>query len=288
MPRRFYRLYCSLLLLSLAMAWPCQAEIKVLALKHVAAEEIVPVVRDVLEGQGKVSTWDNRLIINASAEEIATIEEVLQQIDLPPTMLLISLRQENRKGQAGTRAILSNPPASGMAGAGVSEATAGAPDGAAKNPFSSTGARYLGNTAEQTTQTLRLRDGSKGFILMGERVPYVREMLLLARRYAGYGQTVEFQAVNTGFWVRPILERGYATLEIRPHLEGFQRSSSRMMGMPSAVQLQELVSTVRVPLGQWVDLGHHLREGDEVSRAILTWRTSNLQQERTVWIKVDR
>lgn len=276
MVARFYRFCCYLVLLSLAMAWPCQAEIKVLALKHIAAEEIVPVVRDVLEGQGKVSTWDNRLIVNASAEEIATIEEVLQQIDLPPTMLRISVRQENRQGQAGTRAILSNSPSSGSAGTGASAATVAAP-----------GMRQLGNTAEQTTQTLRLRDGSKGFILMGEMVPYVRELLLLARRYAGYGQTVEFQAVNTGFWVRPILERGYATLEIRPHLEGFQRSSARMMGMPSAVQLQELVSTVRVPLGKWVDLGHHLREGDEVSRAILNWRTKNLHQEQTVWVKVD-
>jgi type II secretory pathway component GspD/PulD (secretin) len=270
------------------MAWPCQAEIKVLALKHVAAEEIVPVVRDVLEGQGKVSTWDNRLIINASAEEIATLEAVLQQIDLPPTMLRISVRQENRQGQTGTRAVLSNSPASGMAGTGVQVASGGAPNGDAMNPAAASGTRQLGNTAEQTTQRLRLRDGSKGFILMGEMVPYVREMLLLARRYSGYGQTIEFQAVNTGFWVRPILERGYVTLEIRPHLEGFQRSSTRMMGMPSAVQLQELVSTVRVPLGQWVDLGHYLREGDEVSRAILNWRTKNLHQERTVWVKVDR
>ena len=265
MVARFNGLFCSLVLLSFSLALPCQAEIKVLALKHVPAEEIMPVVRDVLEGQGKISTWDNRLIINASAEEIATIEEVLRQIDLPPTMLRISVRQENRQGQVGTRVVLSNPP----------------------SPDAASGIRQLGNTNEQTTQTLRLRDGSKGFMLMGEMVPYVREMLLLARRYAGYGQTVEFQAVNTGFWVRPILERGYVTLEIRPHLEGFQRSSSRMMGMPSVVQLQELVSTVRVPLGKWVDLGHHLREGDEVSRAILNWRTKNLHQQRTVWVKVD-
>jgi len=274
---RFYRFCGSLVLVSLAMACPCQAEIKVLALKHVAAEEIVTVVRDVLAGQGKVSTWDNRLIINASAEEISIIEEVLQQIDLPPTMLRISVRQENRQGQAGNRANLSNTPASVMTGAGVPEPI-----------VSASGAQQLGNTAEQTTQTLRLRDGSKGFILMGEMVPNVREMLLLARRYAGYGQNIDFQAVNTGFWVRPILERGYATLEIRPHLEGFQRSGARMMGMPSEVQLQDLVSTVRVPLGQWVDLGHYLREGDEVSRAILTWRTSSLHQERTVWVKVAR
>lgn len=273
MPGRFTMFYCSLVLLLLIAAWPCQAEIKVMALKHVAAEDILPVVRDVLEGQGKVSVWDNRLIINASAEEIATIEEVLQQIDLPPTMLRISIKQENRQGLAGKPAVLSSSAMPGMAGTNVPAAN---------------GVRGLGNTSEQTTQTLRLRDGSKGFILIGEMVPYVREMLLLARRYAGYAQTIEFQAVNTGFWVRPILERGYATLEIRPHLEGFQRSSSQMMGMPSPVQLQELVSTVRVPLGKWVDLGHHLREGDEVSRAILTLRTRNLRQEQTFWVKVDR
>jgi hypothetical protein len=284
MPSRFTTFCCSLLLLSLVAAWPCQAEIKVMALKHVVAEEILPVVRDVLEGQGKVSVWDNRLIINASVEDIATIEEVLQQIDLPPTMLRISVKQENRQGKAGNRAVLSNSSAPGMSSPNIPTA----PNNAGNSTLPPLGARHLGNTAEQTTQTLRLRDGSKGFILMGEMVPYVREMLLLARRYAGYGQTVEFQAVNTGFWVRPILERGYATLEIRPHLEGFQRSSARMMGMPSPVKLQELISTVRVPLGKWVDLGHHLREGDEVSRAILTWRTSNLHQEQTIWIKVDR
>ncbi len=284
MPGRFTWFSCSFLLLLLITAWPCEAAIKVMALKHVAAEEILPVVRDVLEGQGKVSVWDNRLIVNASAEDIATLEEVLQQIDVPPTMLRISVRQEDRQGRAGNRAVLSNPSITGMSRPGVSGTSAGGSNEAVK----SLGTRRLGNTAEQTTQTLRLRDGSKGFILMGEMVPYVREMLLLARRYAGYGQTVEFQAVNTGFWVRPILERGYATLEIRPHLEGFQRSSSRMMGMPSPVKLQELVSTVRVPLGKWVDLGHHLREGDEVSRAILTWRTGNLHQEQTIWVKVDR
>lgn len=284
MPGRFTWLSCSLLLLLLITAWPCEAAIKVMALKHVAAEEILPVVRDVLEGQGKVSVWDNRLIVNASAEDIATLEEVLQQIDVPPTMLRISVRQEDRQGQAGNRAVLSNSSVPGMAQSGSSGTSASGSTEAVMGM----GARRLGNTAEQTTQTLRLRDGSKGFILMGEMVPYVREMLLLARRYAGYGQTVEFQAVNTGFWVRPILERGYATLEIRPHLEGFQRSSSRMMGMPSPVKLQELVSTVRVPLGKWVDLGHHLREGDEVSRAILTWRTRNLHQEQTIWVKVDR
>lgn len=283
-----FTLFCCLLLLSLVAARPCQAAIKVMALKHVAAEEILPVVRDVLEGQGKISVWDNRLIVNASAEEIATLEEVLQQIDVPPTMLRISVRQADRHGRAGNRAVLSNSSVPGRTKPDGSAASSGGANGAENGPAHSSGARRLGNTAEQTTQTLRLRDGSKGFILMGEMVPYVREMLLLARRYAGYGQTVEFQAVNTGFWLRPILERGYATLEIRPYLEGFKRSSARMMGMPSPVKLQELVSTVRVPLGKWVDLGHHLREGDEVSRGILTWRTSNLHQEQTVWIKVDK
>lgn len=275
MPGKCQVIFFSLLLAVLLGTSPCRADIKVLAVKHLMAEEIVSVVRDVLEGQGKVSTWDNRLIVNASAEEIATIEEVLRQIDVPPTMLRISVRQEERKGRAANRVTLTGTPKPGMAGV---------------SPMVSApkGARQLGNTAEQTVQTLRVRDGGRGFILMGEMVPYVREMLLLARRYAGYGQTVDFQAVNTGFWVRPILERGYATLEIRPYLEGFQRSSARMMGMPAAVQLQELVSTLRVPLGQWVDLGHQLREGDEVSRAILSWRTSNLHQERTVWVKVER
>ncbi len=278
-------LWCVVLVLSLGLGVaPCQAEIKVLSLKHITAEKVLPVMQDVLEGQGRVSAWENRLIVNASAEEIVTLEKVLEQIDVPPTMLRISIRQDDRQGQAGNRVIMTEPK---MTERNDSTASASVSGNGGSKAVVESGTRRLNNTGEQTTQTLRLRDQSKGFILMGERVPYVQDMLVLARRYAGFGQEVDFQAVSTGYWVRPILERGYATLEIQPHLEGFQRNGPRSLGMPATVELQELSSTVRVPLGQWVDLGHQLREADEISRAILTWRTSNLHQERTIWVKVE-
>lgn len=277
--------WCVVLVLFLGLGVvPCQAEIKVLSLKHITAEKVLPVMQDVLEGQGRVSAWENRLIVNASAEEIGTLEKVLEQIDVPPTMLRISIRQDDRQGQAGNRVVMTEPK---MTDRTDSTASASSPGSSASKAVVESGTRRLNNTGEQTTQTLRLRDQSKGFILMGERVPYVQDMLILARRYAGFGQEVDFQAVSTGYWVRPILERGFVTLEIQPHLEGLQRNGPRSLGMPATVELQELSSTVRVPLGQWVDLGHQLREADEISRAILTWRTSNLHQERTIWVKVD-
>jgi type II secretory pathway component GspD/PulD (secretin) len=113
-------------------------------------------------------------------------------------------------------------------------------------------------------------------------------MLILARRHTGYGQSIDFQTINTGFWVRPVLEGDYATLDIRPHLEGFKKNSSGVAGLPSSIELQELVTTVRIPLGQWVDLGGILRETDEISRGIVSWRAGNTREEKTVWLKVER
>lgn len=274
-----------LLFVLAALVFPsaANAKIQVLTLRHVAPDKVLPVVRDLLNGAGKISHWENRLIVNASAEEIATIEEVLRQIDVAPAMVRITVRTENRHAQAGSRigvAVLqTNEPA---------RAASGGEPGPPGTGLSPAGNRRLGNAVEQAEYYLRVRDGGQGFILMGESVPYVRELLLLTRRHAGYGQSIDFQAINTGFWVRPVLEGDYVSLDIRPHLEGFQKNSSGVAGLPSIIELQALVTTVRIPLGQWVDLGGILRESDEISRAIVNWRAGNAREEKTVWVKVER
>ena len=253
-----------------------RAEIRVMTLRHVSVDSVLPMVRELLQGRGQVSKWENRLIINATPDEISTIEEVLGQIDVVPVMLRIAVRTENRSAQAGNRigtAIM------GPGGEGASRP--------AERP--SPAERKLGNTVEEVEYLLRVRDGGQGFIMIGQSVPYVREMLALAGRHAaGYGQSVDFQTINTGFWVRPVLEGEVASLDIRPHLEGFQKSAAGPGGLPQPIDLQSLVTTVRVPLGRWVDLGGFLREADEVSRAVVTWRTGNSREEKTIWIKVDR
>jgi hypothetical protein len=275
-----------MLMLSSGAAW---AEIKVMTLRHVSVDSVLPMVRELLQGRGQVSKWENRLIINATTDEISTIEEVLGKIDIAPVMLRIAVRTENRPAQAGNRI------GTAIMGPGASVAhTANGPgpggEGASRlAERSSPAERRLGNAGEETEYYLRVRDGGQGFIMIGKSVPYVREMLVLAGRHAaGYGQSVDFQAINTGFWVRPVLDGDTASLDIRPHLEGFQKSAAGPGGLPQSIDLQSLVTTVRVPLGRWVDLGGFLREADEVSRAVVTWRTGNSREEKTIWIKVDR
>jgi type II secretory pathway component GspD/PulD (secretin) len=274
-----------LLVLLVALVFPsaASAEIKVLTLRHVAPDKVLPAVRELLNGTGKISHWENRLIVNASAEEIATIEEVLRQIDVAPVMVRITVRTENRHAQAGNRigvAVLQTRE--------PGRAASGGEPGPSGTGLPPAGGRRLGNAVEEAEYYLRVRDGGQGFILMGQSVPYVRELLVLARRHAGYGQSIDFQAINTGFWVRPVLEGDYVTLDIRPYLEGFQKTSSGVAGLPSVLELQALVTTVRIPLGQWVDLGGILRESDEISRTIVNWRAGNAREEKTVWVKVEK
>lgn len=269
-----FRKMWSLLFLVLAtlmlLPTPGQAEIKVLTLRHVSAEKILPMLRELLDSRGKVCQWENRLIVNAGPDEIATIEEVLRQIDKAPSMVRVTVRTENRHAQAGNRI-----------GVAVMQSTDSTSNGMST-------ANRLGNAVDNEEYFLRVRDGGQGFILMGKSIPFVREMLVLAKRYAGYGQTIDFQEVNTGFWVRPVLEGDYASLDIRPHLEGYKKNGAGMAGLPSTIELQSLVTTVRVPLGKWVDLGGFMRDGDEISRSIVAWRAGNSHEEKTIWIKVDR
>ncbi|MEZ4599119.1 MAG: secretin N-terminal domain-containing protein [Syntrophotaleaceae bacterium] len=247
---------------------PARADIKVLHLRHISSNRALPMVKDLIGSSGKVTEWENKLIVNASPEEIASVEEVLSQIDVPPVMLKISVRRENRSVLAG-HDNLGLPPVD-------------------RPPGNKSSNLNLGNSLEETEYFLRVQEGLQGFLLVGQSVPFIREMAVLAHRHAGYRQNLDFQLINSGFWVRPVLVGEMAHLDIRPHLEGFQKNSAGLTGMPSPIDLQNLETSVRVPLGRWVDIAGVLREADEISRAIVTWKTGNSRKETTLWLKIDR
>jgi hypothetical protein len=259
-----------------------EAEIKVLNLRHVSSDSVLPMVRELLGKRGTVCEWENRLILNASRDEIATIEEVLEQIDVPPVMLRITVRTEKRRIRAD------NP--TGFSGIDPKDSQ-GTTLGTGNQGQGVTG-RFSGwrsgNAGGATEYFLRVKEGGTGFIMIGKSVPYVRELLVLAHRHGGYRQTLDFQAINSGFWIRPVLEGDVVYVDIRPHLEGFQKNAAGLTGLPTPIELQSLETSVRVPLGRWVDLAGVLREGDEISRAIVAWKLGNSREETSIWLKIDR
>ena len=83
-----------LLLLLLAFAGPAfaQGTLEVIPLRHRTAEQVIPILRPLLEPGGALSGQYNQLIVRTSPGNLAQIRSALDAIDRPARRLLISVR----------------------------------------------------------------------------------------------------------------------------------------------------------------------------------------------------
>jgi hypothetical protein len=257
-------IFVTLTVLTLSAAFAL-AEPRIFHLQNRPAADIVETVRTVLGSDAKVVAADDRLFVNATPSELAAVTELLGVLDRPPAMLRISVAQ-NHDVSAGEVQIGT----SGSVSIGSSTVVIGRPD----TPLR--GRRYddrdhlrIGASsshhqeyrrAEQFIVTL---EGHPARISVGRRIPFTERWLVLAHRHAHVVETIRYESVDTGFEVQPDLLGAQVQLHIYPFM-AFQNPQQ-----PCEIQFQELTTTVRIPLGEWYDLGGTMAGRDEVSREIL-------------------
>src|SRR6185295_14624985 len=77
-----------------------QGALEVISLRHRTAEQVIPVLRPLLEPGGALSGQYNQLIVRTSPANLAQIRAVLDAIDQPARRLVISVRFENAQQSA--------------------------------------------------------------------------------------------------------------------------------------------------------------------------------------------
>ena len=81
-----------LLFLIVAASAVAQGTLEVISLRHRTAEQVIPVLRPLLEPGGVLSGQYSQLIVRTSAANLAQIRAVLDAIDQPARRLEISVR----------------------------------------------------------------------------------------------------------------------------------------------------------------------------------------------------
>lgn len=277
------------LVLVLALAATTAAdELQVIQLKHRPAQELLPVIRPLLGPNDAVSAVDYRLIVRTSEARRREVERVVQQLDVARRNLVISVRQgsktENRDTSHGAsgevdigrdaRVTLPRRPAADDRGVVIEQQ-----GGDARLRYQAREER--GATSNERAQTLRVQDGQRAYIRLGQSVPHVKRILALAGRQVTILQGVEYQNVVTGFEVLPRVQGARVQLEITPRLSSLADPSTGL------ANFQELRTTVNVRLGEWVDLGAIQGSGENVRNAIVESATAGSAEQRTVWIRVE-
>lgn len=251
-------------------------------LRHRPAAEVLPLVRPLLAPGDGASGSGFLLFVRTDPRRLAEIERLLAAIDVAARTLTITVRQGSARELAeaehgvsarveiGERATVRLPgredPSTGVR-VGDDNVTYRARSRA------QTGGRML-------AQTLRVRDGERAYVRLGQSVPHVQRLLALHGRHAVVAQGVVFEEATSGFEVLPRVRGETVHLEIAPCLT-LSRSPD------GVVTFQELRTAVTTRLGEWIDLSELLGAASEIHREILAAGRTQAQDRQTVLLRVD-
>lgn len=216
-------------------------EMATLPLYHRHADEVVQLLRPLLEPGEVIIPNRSSLIVRASPQRIAEIRDLLRQLDKRPHRLVIHVRQ------------------SGGMSAEELNAAARVQGRIDANDFSDSSLRIQGQIrrsdtreSEGSTQQIQTLEGSPARIALGtsRAVPAPGNVVIYDGGHAVVAPGLQYQDLTTGFAVLPRLTgAGEVQLEISPWSD---RADPRYLG---GVRTREAMTSVQVRLGEWVEIG---------------------------------
>jgi len=254
-------------MVSAGAAWA--AEVAVIRVGYRDVQEMLPLVETLLSPGAKVSADErtNSLVIVADKESIARVRAFLADMDKPVRQALVRVRFEEARSEDERSLAASGR----ISGKDWSVGTAGDRRDGVRVRVQDRSLRNEGSTEAM----LRIMSGSRGYIRVGEEIPYTERWVVLARRYARVMEIVGFQRIDTGFEVRPVIQDGQADIEIVPRI-----SQPGVDGSAGVIRFAEAATRIRVPLGQWTSIGGTGQQFNEAVRAILS--SGSREGERAV------
>ena len=252
-----------LLLLFAVPAVMAQGTLEVIALRHRTVEQVLPVLRPLLEPGGAMSGQSNQLIVRTSPGNLAQIRAALDAIDQPARRLMISVRFDSTQQSARTRVET---------------------DARTSNRGSSAEMRIDNSRSardEQADQRIQVLEGGRAVISSGESRPLRQRQVVRGPGGAVLTDDTVIQDASTGFEVVPRLSGNQVFLEIAPQRENFTSGNS------GAIRSERMVSTVSGRIGDWIELGGASSSGMRSGSGNLSSRESTAVGDRRIWVKVE-
>jgi type II secretory pathway component GspD/PulD (secretin) len=264
----------------LALALTClagtslAAEVAVIKVNYRSASEILPQVQNLLspEGKASVDTRTNSLIVVDTKESLAKIESFVASMDKLAEQVKVRFRFQEQ-GVSKDRDISASGRVSGEHGSVAIGGDRG--EGVHVRARDS-----VVNRRGNTESFISVMSGSSAYLWVGKEVPFTERWVYFTRRYAHIVETVNFQRVETGFEVLPIVAGNNVQIEIIPRISSLERGGR-------VVRFTEAATTLTVPKGQWVTFGGSSEQSNEVFRDILSYGSSSTNSSLSLSLMVE-
>ncbi len=261
----------ALLAVALSTCLPLQAATEVIQLNNRMAEDVLPVAESVLGGQGRVTAYGNQLIVNAPDSLIRELRQVVDQLDVAPKRLLISVdTQDSASSSTGGYRV------DGSVRAGDVEFEMGRGEIGGRDQVRII--RRSTNSRDGGIQQIQASEGYPALIQVGQSVP------LTTQGTDGYGQIYQ----QTQY--RDVLRGFYATATVHGDRVQISISSSRdrlAQGRSGVVEVQNADTRVSGRVGEWITVGGVDESASSDQRGTLRRYSTQGSQNLSMRLKVD-
>jgi type II secretory pathway component GspD/PulD (secretin) len=266
------KLFFLLALVGISTSAKTEEVFKIFTLQHRFAQDLIPHIEPLIGTTGTVSGINNQLIVRTQAETMLQIESLVNTLDAARNNHLIQISFDDQTQQS-TRRL------DAQGNVKIGRTTIGNSRRANANDVRILVEDQEQNTQQYAQQQLRVLDGELAFIQYGQLIPYTQEWQIFAQQYTHRQNTTTWQAVTTGFAVRPRTIGNEIELEIVPRM---QEASGQ-----GRIDFTELSTIVRVKPHEWVDLGGILQNNHQLNRKILGSKNSAEGRQSSLQVRID-
>lgn len=230
-------------------------ETRVIELQNKQAEEMIPLIEPLLPQGSVVTGHGSQMIVRTTFSGFADLHSLLQSLDRPPQVLVITARRVHN------------------AAYDTQVAARGAVDVVDTQP----------NNRQDEVQRITVQDGQAAFIKTGEAIP------VHSWQYSDYGSTntVQYQEVTSGFYVTPKLHGQHVTLYINWQHNELQAQQTVRIRNQSPIDVEQSESTLTISLGQWINLSNTSRQSLTKANED-SYSTQDVQDpDKNVFVKID-
>lgn len=254
----------------------CLAETAVIGVNFRDASGVLPLVETLLSPQGRatVDVRTNSIVVSDDSVSVKKIRDFLAHIDKPVEQVTIRFRFQH-SGISKDRDISASGKVSGdnwSVSVGRRSKKEGVHVRAQDREES---------VAQSSESFVRVLSGDAAYVRVGTEIPYTERWAYLCRRYARSVGKVEFQQMETGMEVRPVVTKERVHIEITP------RVSYKEPGEKGVIRFSEASTRVSVTKGQWVTIGGQGQGSNEVIREILSRRSADDQSTLSLSLMVE-
>ena len=279
-------LFWFLMIPALALA----SELEIIELKHRSAEELLPVIRPLLDKDEVASGMNYQLILRTSPHHLAQIKKLLERIDIAPRRLKITVMQNvdseaiarltGLSGSVGLNreARITVPGSNNRSGLNVEL-------GQGQDKLKAQVASTRSLEDDRKTQQLQVLEGNRALVRSGQNVPVPQRQIIRHPWGTQVIDSTQYQEVSSGFYVLPHLNGDMVTLEISAQNDSLVPDAGSALAVP--VRSQKISSTVSGRLGEWLVAGEAGQQKNNKDDTLSTRSTSEAHERRSMLIKVE-